>query len=94
MNKNVRIFPIDKMPDQIRNPFIGLVWETSLAPEIIMACQYKDKVMKIVKDEAIFKERGSLIGWFYLWDIMPRSEEYKNLVHIAATKNYYKDLEL
>lgn len=94
MNIELTIHTIDEVPDQIINPFIGLIWETSLAPEIIMAQDYEDKITNIIKDKKLYSERGSLIGWFYFFEIMPRGDEYLRLVHVAAKNKYYKDLVL
>lgn len=92
----MRIHTINEVPiyNPIHNPFVGIIWETSLVPEIILSEGYKEKVMEWTRDEKMFEERGSLIGWFYLRDIMPSKEEYMELVHIAAKNGYYKDLKL
>lgn len=85
---------IDDVPEHRRNPFIAIIWETSLIPEIVNSCNYRARIMEIVKDEKMFNERGALIGWFYLEDVMPTKGEYLRLVHISADNNYYKDLML
>lgn len=94
-NVSIRnIHTIDEVPEDRLNPFIAIIWETSLAPEIVLSCNYKARINEIVKDEMMFNERGALIGWFYLDDVMPTKGEYLRLVHLSAKNNYYKDLKL
>lgn len=89
------LHPIFEVPKQKVNPFIGLIYETSLAPEIIMSCNYQEKVSEILKDENyLHDKRGSLICWFYLDEIMPNKKERLELVHIACKNEFYKDLDL
>jgi hypothetical protein len=91
----MKIYTINKVPNCTprNNPFIGVLWETSLIPEVILAQDYEKKIMEWLNDEKI-QRRGTLIGWFYYGDIMPSKEEYMELVHIAAKNGYYKELKL
>ena len=87
------IHTIDDFPNgcPYNNPYIGIICETSILPKFILVQDYQEYVKRWNSKE--FNRNGTLTGWFYVEELLTHEDRLR-MIHIAAEKNYYRDLDL